>query len=215
MYRIPFDEFKTNLELDLSRFVKSFQFKSKKTGKSKGGTYIPYNRMVTILREYYPEATPMLDSFQTLADNGSVVLAVFLDWGEKGRSPLMHYPVMNHGIGQHGAVSLPDSREFTDSLYRAYAKLISMETGLGWSCWLEEPDPQDPEDEEEPTPRSRRSKPAFDFDEDEPKKKKSKPWDDEDDDTEEIEDEEEDEVEEEEEQPKRRAASRFRSRRSR
>lgn len=214
MYRISFDEFKTNLELDLSRFVKSFQFKSKKTGKSKGGTYIPYNRMVTILREYYPEATPMLDSFQTLADNGSVVLAVFLDWGEKGRSPIMHYPVMNHGIGQHGAVSLPDSREFTDSLYRAYAKLISMETGLGWSCWLEEPDPQDPEDEEEPTPRSRRSKPAFDFDEDEPKKKKSKPWDDEDDETEEIEDEEEDEVEEEE-QPKRRAASRFRSRRSR
>lgn len=214
MYRISFDEFKTNLELDLSRFVKSFQFKSKKTGKSKGGTYIPYNRMVTILREYYPEATPMLDSYQSLADNGSVVLAVFLDWGEKGRSPLMHYPVMNHGIGQHGAVSLPDSREFTDSLYRAYAKLISMETGLGWSCWLEEPDPQDPEDEEEPTPRSRRSKPAFDFDEDEPKKKKSKPWDDEDDETEEIEDEEEDEVEEEE-QPKRRAASRFRSRRSR
>lgn len=214
MYRIPFDEFKTNLELDLSRFVKSFQFKSKKTGKSKGGTYIPYNRMVTILREYYPEATPMLANFRSLADNGSVVLAVFLDWGEKGSSPVMHYPVMNHGIGQHGAVSLPDSREFTDSLYRAYAKLISMETGLGWNCWLEEPDPQDPEDEEEPTPRSRRSKPAFDFDEDEPKKKKSKPWDDEDDDTEEIEDEEEEEIEEEE-QPKRRAASRFRSRRSR
>jgi hypothetical protein len=194
MYRISKEEWLSNTTLDLSDKTKSL-----KGGKGFKGSYIPANTMLTLLRETYPLAYPKLVEIQNLEEGCGVLLHVVLVWPD-GESPVMIYPVMQHGTGRHAAKAEPDARDISDSLNRAFAKLIALETGLGWLMYLGEADPEDTKTGEEPTKRRRRSKPEVDEDDDEDEFNF---------------DEEDDEDEEEDEEPKKtsRGNTRFRRRR--
>ena len=199
MYRISKEEWLANVQQDLSDKTKSL-----KGGKGFKGAYIPANTMLTLLRENYPLAYPKLVEAQNLGEGCGVLLHVVLVWAD-GESPVMLYPVMQHGTGRHAAKAEPDARDISDSVNRAFAKLIALETGLGWSMYLGEADPEDVKTEEEPTSTKRR-------------RRKPEPESDEDEDEDMFDfDEEDDEDEEEDEEPKktsRRGNTRFRRRRN-
>lgn len=192
IYVLPHDEWQKNYEVDTSEDVKSLSF-----GKKAGGGYIPVNVAITFARKL--RAYPEVVYIQDLPEGRGTILHVRLVWFGRGVSPTMLYPVMAHGAGRHQAKSEPDARDITDSLGRAYAKCIALETGYGWGLFLGE----DPNATSEPTPsKSKSSKKRRYEEEEEPEEEEEEEFD--------FEEEEETEEEEEEDEPspkKRRRGS--------
>lgn len=192
IYVLPHDEWQKNYEVDTSEDVKSLSF-----GKKTGGGYIPVNVAITFARKL--RAYPELIRIQDLPEGRGTILHVRLVWFGRGVSPTMLYPVMAHGAGRHQAKSEPDARDITDSLGRAYAKCIALETGYGWGLFLGE-DPN--ATSAEPAPKSKSSKKRrYEEEEEEPEEEEEEEFD--------FEEEEETEEEEEEDEPpkKRRRGS--------
>lgn len=114
-------------------------FKRPLPTKGSGDTvYITYHEMIRALREFVPGVIPEFIAAPLLGDNTQLV-EVRLWNNELGLPTQTHkMAVMRLGGKMHNAVPLPDSRLLTDGIRRAICRVISEETGLGYSCWFDD-----------------------------------------------------------------------------
>ena len=114
-------------------------FKRQLPTKGSGDTtYITYHEMIRALREFVPGVIPEFIAAPLLGDNTQLV-EVRLWHNELGLPTQTHkMAVMRLGGNMHNAVPLPNSRLLTDGIRRAICRVISEETGLGYSCWFDD-----------------------------------------------------------------------------
>lgn len=149
-----------------------------KQAKGKGAkfkpSYVAYHDMIRALRKHLPGVIPVVLEQERLpmdadGEEYSVLLHVALyNSNTKTYSMIHAIPVMTHGPSAHDAVVNPDARNVSDSIRRAFCRLIAEETGLGYSCWHEEDPYSSAEEEEEAKPskskKTRKAEPDFDDD---------------------------------------------------
>mgnify|MGYP000689862007 CR=1 FL=1 len=130
MLVIPQDDFKKNMAIDLSEFVKKLQ----------GNDYVPWGVAIHYLREYNPE---LAVGFEVEPRSGQ---PYFIDGGGRGayllayvfnkrtgqRTPSIFFPVRNNKR-QASADVMMDT--IGNQQQRAIAKVIAQETGIGWSLY--------------------------------------------------------------------------------
>lgn len=114
-------------------------FKRQLPTKGSGDTvYITYHEMIRALREFVPNVIPEFIAAPLLGDNTQLVEVRL--WNNALGLPTQTHKmaVMRLGGKMHNAIPLPDSRLLTDGIRRAICRVISEETGLGYSCWFDD-----------------------------------------------------------------------------
>lgn len=125
-FQLPYDKWEANLKVQLP--VKTM----------KGADYVPYHQMVKALRQHCPGLVPVLEEVSPLPD-GTVMVKVYLhNIADGSRSATHRIAIMKLGTQSHHAVVCPDARVIQDGIRRAFCRLISEETGLGYDLWLRE-----------------------------------------------------------------------------
>lgn len=139
-----------------------------KKGKFKA-QYIPYHVMMRELRSRLPGVIPVLVDTKECEDEEdfTVLLVVALwDSATKTHSMLHYIPVMQHGASRHDAITNPNARQISDSIRRAFCRVIAEETGLGYFCWHDY-DPYETTTASTEKPASKKKEPKFeDLDDD-------------------------------------------------
>lgn len=191
-YQLPIERWQSNYAVELN--VKTAQ--SGKSGKGFKANYVPYHDVQFALRKHEPDLVFEIDEFLPIGDEDSTsyLILCHLYHQPTGLStPIMRYPVMRHGVGQHAAVENPTAREISDSIKRAFVRCVAEETGLGYSLWVQIDN--DPEDEPEESAKKSRRKKQDEFKVD---------WDDDDslDDDDNLDDDDDDDLDDELEKPR-------------
>lgn len=149
MLIIPREDFAKNVQVDVSKWVKSKQNLS----------YIPWNVSVGLLRSYNPnlyyefERDEKTNHPYVRTEQGVYLMAYLFDMGTGRRTPPLFYPV--RGFGNKGEPN-PGVDLIGNAMQRAVSKVIAQFTGLGWSLYSKLDESIDLDEvEEAPAPKAK------------------------------------------------------------
>lgn len=159
------EEYRDNIAHDVSQYVK-------KEGKMK---YLNTHHARYLMNVNYPhivcevvtdnEGNPFCD-VDVDGVRGTFVSVVLINTLTNVRTAVLHHPVMSNTKGAFKPAAIEaDARAISDSITRAFVKLVGYEVGYGYNLWLQleldemdelTGESDDEEDDEVPT-RSRRT----------------------------------------------------------
>lgn len=125
---IPQEDFKKNMAIDLSPFVKKLQ----------SADYVPWGVTLTFLREYNPNLAVGFEEnaeghpYFIDGERGAYLLAFVYDKISGQRTPSIFFPVRNNKR-QASADVMMDT--LGNQYQRAVAKVVANEVGIGWSLY--------------------------------------------------------------------------------
>lgn len=129
-YRMPFEQWQANYNIE----VEQKQVKGKKFSPN----YVPYHDINILLRKHCPDLVFTVDEVLPFGDDDDctyMIKCCLYDQASGLSSQSYMIPVMQHGASAHGAITNPDTRQISDSIKRAFVRVVAEETGLGYSMW--------------------------------------------------------------------------------
>lgn len=161
-WRLPFAQWQVNYETEID--VK------KASGKKFSPSYVPYHDVNALLRKLCPSLVFVVDEVLPFGDEDECTYMIkcrLYDQESGLYSQQYMVPVMQHGASAHGAIRNPDTRQISDSIKRAFVRVVAEETGIGYSLWTQiDLDPYEEAETEAPAKRRRSKKEELPFDDD-------------------------------------------------